>query len=162
MRTIMKIQSTLLTLALSTLLVISLGCSGSNDAPASNQNSSKSANGLSSFEQEHGIGPVNEVLELGAFDEELAEKGQQVFKAKCSACHKMGERYVGPDLSDVLDRRTPAYVMNMILNPQEMIQKHPEAKKMLAEFMTPMPYQNVSREETRAIVEYFREVNQSN
>jgi cytochrome c551/c552 len=157
---IMKVQQTLLTLALCAFTLLFTACSGSDGSNGSDKaGSAASKNGLTEFQQENGIGPVTEEVDLGAFNEELAEKGQKLFKAKCSACHKIGERYVGPNLEDVLDRRTPAYVMNMVMNPQEMIQKHPEAKKLLAQFMTPMPYQNVSREETRAIVEYFRKVN---
>jgi cytochrome c551/c552 len=158
----MKLMDKLLALALMLLTTLAIGCSGSSDNSASTDSQTKNKDGLSSFEQEHGIGPVTETIELGSFDASMAEKGEKIFKSKCSACHKMGERYVGPDLSDVLDKRSPEYVMNMILNPAEMVKKHPEAKKMLGQFMTPMPYQNVSREETRAIVEYFRDVNQDN
>lgn len=33
----------------------------------------------------------------------------------------MDERYVGPPLGDILERREPAYVMNMILSPEKML-----------------------------------------
>jgi hypothetical protein len=46
--------------------------------------------------------------------------------------------------------------MNMILNPQEMVQKDPTAQALLEEFLVPMTFQNVTPEETRAILEYFR------
>lgn len=59
-------------------------------------------------------------------------------------------------IGTVLDRRSPAYVMNMILNPERMVAEHPEARAMLAEYMTPMANQNLTEEEARAIVEYFR------
>lgn len=140
------------------------GCSGSdgNNTDSANNTSSSNPAGLSDFEMKHGIGPVDEKVELGELNEEMAEKGQQVFKSKCSACHKVGERYVGPDLDNILKDRTPTYVMNMILNPDEMVKKHPEAKKKLAEFMTPMPFQNVDRQQARAIVEYLRTAEPSN
>lgn len=148
------------------LLIISLtffaGCGGGseNGTQSSETSAKKSSGGLTAFEQENGIGPVTEKIELPAtIDEELAEKGEALFETKCSACHKLDERYVGPAQRDLLDRRSPEYVMNMILNPAEMVKKHPEAKKMLAEFMTPMPNQNLSREEARSIVEYFRYMN---
>jgi len=44
----------------------------------------------------------------------------------------------------------------MILNPAEMIQKHPETKKLLAEYSVPMTFQNVTKDDARAILEYFR------
>jgi len=113
--------------------------------------------GLTAFQVEHGIGPLTEAVTLGELDPDLAAQGALVFEAKCSACHKLGERYVGPALGDVLDRRTPAFVMNMMLNPQEMYERHPEMKKLLAEFMSYMPNQNLTRDDARAVVEYLRQ-----
>ena len=47
-----------------------------------------------------GVGPIKE-LKLDAINSDLAAKGKSVFTAKCSACHKIEERYVGPGLKDV-------------------------------------------------------------
>lgn len=140
------------------LFLASCGGQGSGD---SNTNSASNSNesGLTAFQQENGIGPVTEEINLGEIDKTLAKKGEGMFETKCSACHKLDDRYVGPAQRDLLDKRSPEYVMNMILNPAEMVKKHPEAKKMLAEFMTPMPNQNLSREEARSILEYFRYMN---
>jgi mono/diheme cytochrome c family protein len=140
-------------LALSFSLVISVasGCGGrqSESAPGGE------AGGLTAEQMENGVGPVTTVT-LGEIDPELAEKGKATFELKCSACHKLDERYVGPALGDVLTRRTPAYVMNMILNPEGMLSEHPEAKKLLSEYMTPMANQNLTEDEARSVVEYFR------
>ena len=48
--------------------------------------------------------------------------------------------------------------MNMMLNPTEMVEKHPEVKGMLAEFLTPMPNQNLTEDDARAVLEYIRQV----
>jgi len=111
---------------------------------------------LSAFELEHGIGPVKEKVELGALDPALADRGKAAFQTKCSMCHKMDTTYVGPPLGEVTVRRTPAFIMNMILNPQEMVERHPVAKQLLAERMTFMPNQQVTPEEARALLEYLR------
>ena len=96
-------------------------------------------------------------MELPAeIDQALADKGKLVFENNCTACHKLGERYVGPDLTGVTERRNPAWIMNMIMNPTEMTQKDPIAKKLLAEYLSPMADQNISEPDARAIVEYFR------
>lgn len=124
--------------------------------PAAPASGAGSATDLSSFELEHGIGPVKEEVTLGTLDQALLAKGTEVFKAKCTACHKMGEKYVGPALGEVLTRRTPTYVMNMILNPNEMVERHPIAKQLLAEHMTMMANQGLSVDEARAVVEYLR------
>lgn len=140
-----------------TLLVLFTGCGGNSENGSTQSSESKSTDRLTEFEQKHGIGPVNEPV---TFDEEINSKmvvrGKEIFKTKCSACHKMTEGYVGPPLGDVLEKRTPAYVMNMILNPVEMTRKHPEAKKLLRQYMNQMTFQNVSREQARAIVEFLR------
>lgn len=111
---------------------------------------------LTPFQLEHGIGPVTEAIELGPIDKVLAATGQGQFETKCSSCHKMDTTYVGPSLGDVTARRTPAYIMNMILNPQEMVERHPIAKQLLAERMSFMPNQQLSHEDARAVVEYLR------
>ncbi len=110
-----------------------------------------------SFSEElsEGIGPVKG-LKLESFNKELATKGRTFFVGKCSACHKIEERYVGPALKGVTERRSPSWIMNMILNPAEMVQKDPTALSLLEEFLVPMTFQNVSQDEARAILEYFR------
>lgn len=136
------------------------GCGGGGgDAapPAGGGQGAAAPAGLTAFQQEHGIGPVTEVVALPAtVDHELAERGEDVFEVKCAACHQMEQRFVGPALGDVTSRRSPAYIMNMILNPQQMVEEHPVAKELLAQYMSFMPNQGVTREEARAIVEYLR------
>lgn len=135
-----------------------LGCGGGGDAPAAGQPAAAPAGGgLTPFQLEHGIGPVTEVVELPAtIDQAMVDAGKTEFDMKCAACHHMGERFVGPALGDVVERRSPAFIMNMILNPQEMVEQHPVGKEMLASYMSFMPNQGVSREQARAILEYLR------
>ena len=87
----------------------------------------------------------------------MVKLGSEVYEAKCTACHKEEEKFIGPPPKDILKRRTPEWVMNMILNPEEMIQKDPIARKLLMESNgAPMANQNLTEEEARAILEYFR------
>lgn len=135
------------------------GCGGSEAPPdgAGQPASPPAGAALSAFQLEHGIGPVTEVVELpAAIDAALAHEGQEEFEVKCAACHHMGERFVGPALGEVTSRRSPAYIMNMILNPQEMVEQHPVAKELLAQYMSFMPNQGITREDARAILEYLR------
>lgn len=133
-------------------------CGGGKGEPApSSQAAAPAADGgLTPFQMENGIGPVKEAITLGPVDHELAEKGEAIFNGKCGACHKMAERYVGPALGEVTTRRTPAYILNMILNPEEMYTKHPVAKQLLAEHMTQMPNLALSQDEARQVLEYLR------
>jgi cytochrome c len=125
-------------------------------APAGGATATPGPDGLTSFQLEHGIGPVTSPVTLATLDAQMASAGKQVFDEKCSACHKMAERYVGPALGEVLKRRTPAFVMNMALNPLGMVEKHPTTKKLLAEFFVAMPNQNLSPDQARQVVEYLR------
>jgi mono/diheme cytochrome c family protein len=103
-----------------------------------------------------GVGPISNVTLTSAPEQAMVDKGKAIFEGKCSACHKFGERYVGPDLSGVTQKRKPEWIMNMVLNPQEMLQKDATAQELLAQFMTQMPNQNLTEEEARAVLEYFR------
>lgn len=138
------------------------GCSGGETETQTAGGESSAEQGLSAFELEHGIGPVTELIEVNGIDRELADRGREIYQMKCEMCHNMEGRMVGPPLGDVMEKRSPTYVMNMILNPGGMAREHPEGKKLLQEYMTVMPFQNVKEDEARAIVEYLRDYAENN
>ncbi|TGL44593.1 c-type cytochrome [Leptospira perdikensis] len=129
---------------LMSMTIISCGGDKTEETPASNAGSK-------------GIGPVKSV-NIGALDQTMADRGKKQFEAKCSACHKFEEKVVGPALQDVTLRRTPEWIMNMILNPVEMTQKDPIGQELLGEHLTQMTFQNIKEEEAREILEYFRKM----
>lgn len=124
---------------------------GGNAGNAAQESAVKSDPALSK-----GVGPIKS-LSLAAVDAALAAKGEKVFSGTCSACHKMDQRYVGPALAGVTKRRTPEWIMNMIMNPTEMTQKDETAKALLGEYMTQMSV-NATEDEARALLEYFRKL----
>ncbi len=83
-------------------------------------------------------------LEPSAAAADIA-KGKDLFAAKgCVACHKIGGgKLVGPDLKDVLVRRTPTWVSKMVLKPELMVQKDDTAKALFRSLLIPMPNQGV-------------------
>lgn len=105
-----------------------------------------------------GVGPISSI-ELGDIDEALVEEGKELYKANCTACHKMGKRFVGPALQGVTERRTPEWIMNMILNPEGMVAEDPIAMELLAEYSSPMANQSLTEEDARAVLEFFRTKN---
>lgn len=106
-----------------------------------------------------GIGPITSLTLNAEIDEAMATKGADVFKKMCTACHRADKKFIGPAPKDILDRRSPEWVMNMILNPDEMTQKDPLAKALLIEFNgSPMANQNLTEEDARAVLEYFRTI----
>ncbi len=49
-----------------------------------------------------------------------AAKGEAMFKAKCKACHKLDEKAgVGPGLKGVTSRRSEAWLVKWIAEPQK-------------------------------------------
>lgn len=130
--------------------------SGDGSAPAAPPAATADPSGLTEFQLKNGIGPITEEVVLGAPDHELAEQGEKIFTQKCSACHKMGEKYVGPPLGGIVAKLGPTFVMNMALNPEGMYTRHPDVKKLLGEYMTQMPNQQLTQPDARAIVEYLR------
>ncbi|MEO0201754.1 MAG: cytochrome c [candidate division WOR-3 bacterium] len=135
------------------VLLLITGCGGSKGSEEKAENTQQRETVQQTQEidpmKNKGIGPIKEVKMTPQIDKELAKKGEEIFKTKCSACHKLDERYVGPALKGVTN-------MNMILNPEEMTKNDPIAKKLLEEYLTQMTFQNVSEDEARAILEYFR------
>lgn len=104
-----------------------------------------------------GIGPISSVS-LDEINDEMAVEGEKIFQEKCTACHKIDKRYIGPALKGVTERRTPEWIMNMILNPEGMVAKDPIARKLLMEFSAPMANQSLTEEQARKILEYFRKI----
>lgn len=104
-----------------------------------------------------GVGPITSV-ELGAeIDQALADQGKEVYDQMCVACHRPDKKFIGPAPKGILERRSPEWVMNMILNPEVMIKEDPLAKDLLMEFNgAPMANQGLTEEQARSILEYFR------
>lgn len=103
-----------------------------------------------------GVGPVTNVV-LGDIDPAMVAEGEQLFKQMCSACHKPDQKLIGPAPKGILKRRSPEWIMNMILAPDKMVLQDPIAKQLLVESnLAPMANQNLTEEQARKILEYFR------
>jgi len=104
-----------------------------------------------------GTGPISFVDLSNPVDPVMVREGQSIYEQKCTACHKIGTTFIGPPPNGILKRRTPEWIMNMILNPDEMLQKDSLAKALFMEFNGQlMTNQRLSEAEARAILEYFR------
>ncbi len=146
-----------------------ISCGGKEEAPdyAKDRTTEQSAPQLDAPEtadpndpmSNKGIGPVKSLEIPETIDQDMAAKGKTIYEAKCTACHKPTEKFIGPAPKGLLDRRTPEWAMNMILNPEEMTQKDPIAKQLLAEANgAPMANQNLTEEEARQVLEYIRTI----
>lgn len=134
------------------IIFFSCGDSNSGKQPTDKSNTS----GLPDWEFKNGFGPIKKKLYLLPVDKTMADEGLKIFESKCAACHKLDERYVGPAQRNVLQRVTPEFFMNMVLNPEENLNKHPHTQEMLAQYMQKMTNQNINLEDARKLLEYFR------
>lgn len=124
---------------------------------------SKSQNTLASKKvdlKNKGIGPIKSIQLEAEIDQTLVTHGAELYKKKCASCHRPDKKFIGPASAGILDRRTPEYIMNKMLNPLEMMRKDLLTKELLKEFdYAIMPYQNLNENEARAVLEYFRTLN---
>ena len=149
----MKTKNTIGKPILKIIVILFLtSCNGNNEPTSDYKEKIVEINPM----KDKGIGPIIHVDISNVIDNNMAEKGEKMFNSMCSACHKINQRVIGPALAGVTKRRTPEWIMNMIMNPNQMVKENAQARKLLSEYISPMANQNLTEEETRAILEYFR------
>ena len=103
------------------------------------------------------MGPIINVILEDKVNISMASSGEKLFNQLCTSCHIINEDYIGPAMSGILDRRSPEWIMNMILNPIQMLEEDPIAIELLEKYNFEYMYnQNLLEEEAREILEYFR------
>jgi mono/diheme cytochrome c family protein len=138
-----------------------IACGGGDSAKTESSSSKPKAQSMLKKQvdpmQDMGVGVITEVTLDPEINTELATEGAIIYDDKCTACHKPTEKFIGPAPKGVLDRRTPEWIMNMILAPELMVKENPAAKQLLIEYNgSPMANQNLTEAEARAVLEYFR------
>lgn len=104
-----------------------------------------------------GVGPIKSLKLEGDVNKDMAAKGEEAFNSKCIVCHAVDTRMIGPALKGVMERRSPEWVMNMMLNPDGMLKEDVIAKALFKEYNNAlMTNQGLTEEEARSILEYFR------
>ncbi|MFI2741450.1 c-type cytochrome [Zhouia sp. PK063] len=131
--------------------------SSTTTSTTSEDTQAKDGDGVPASLDNTGVGPVKELTLDGDIDQAMVDTGKKIFLTKCTACHKTDARFIGPALKGVFERRNPAWVMNMILNPDEMLKEDPTAIALLKQYNnTAMLQQNLTQDEARSVVEYLR------
>lgn len=87
----------------------------------------------------------------------LAVDGARIFRAKgCTRCHTVGEGdRDGPDLTGVTERRSYAWIVMMLTQPEYMVQADHTAQQLLIEHFLEMPNLEITVEEARAVWAYL-------
>lgn len=93
------------------------------------------------------------------------EKGEIVFRGRCSTCHTIGggdvsepiERRFGPDLFAVTKKRDRAWLARWIANPEKMLaEKDPIAVELYNQYnRLPMPNFFLSESDVNAVIDYL-------
>lgn len=88
----------------------------------------------------------------------MAQEGEKLFKQNCGACHQMGKRLVGPDLTGITDRQTEEWIKAFIKSSQTVIKSgDPEAVAIFKEYNELlMPDQNLSAGEIDQVIGYLK------
>ena len=143
-------------LFLLTLFCIACGGGKSHESASTNENTSSASESKQS--EQHGTevkpGDVQLTSPLNA---QWVSDGKATYDVKCQACHKLSdERIVGPGWKGVTKRREPHWIMNMITNVDMMLEKDPEAQKLLEQCLVRMPNQNLTSDQARHVLEFMR------
>jgi Cytochrome c len=105
-----------------------------------------------------GLGAVKTVTLKTPLELDRVGRGLAIYEMKCSACHKLtDQRVVGPGWKDITKKRKPEWIMNMITNVDVMLEKDPEAQKLLELCLMRMPNQNMSIGDARDVLEFMRQ-----
>lgn len=109
--------------------------------------------------KDKGIGPIKEV-KLGPIDKNLADKGSNIFDAKCSPCHNIDDVNLAPPLRGITKVLSPEFIMNYLMNTIEMQKKDSYVQKLIQDWKTVpiMKDQKLKEKEARAVLEYLRTV----
>ena len=140
---------TVLVIAISMILCHISGCDDNRKATTGDSVATSTSG-------DQGVGRYKDIS-LAPLDKKMADKGKVIFESKCWSCHDPSkETWVGPGLKNVTQRRTPAWILNMITNTNEMVQKDSIAHRLLSQIDMKMHVENVSDEDARQILEYLR------
>ena len=149
-----KLMFTILFFSVTGLLLIACGNEGvkKDEKPVDIQELAKNQ------PETHGLEiKESEIQITHPLNQEWVEGGKRIYELKCQSCHKLTEeKLVGPGWKGVTQRRTPAWILNMITNVEMMLEKDPEAQKLLELCLVRMPNQNLMIEDARKILEFQR------
>ena len=144
------------TILLSILAIILFACTSKKEADDAAKNSPTPSDIAATQPEVHGL-EVKSIELTNPLNKDWVTTGKASYELKCLACHKLSdEKLVGPGWAGVTKRREPVWIMNMITNVEMMLEKDPEAQKLLEQCLVRMPNQNISQEDARKLIEFMR------
>lgn len=141
---------------LSLIVLTVFSCTSKQEAEQAAQNSPSPIEAAEPQPEVHGT-EVKKVEMTNPLNQEWVTNGKNIYDMKCLSCHKLtDEKLVGPGWKDVTKRRQPEWILNMITNVDMMLEKDPEAQKLLEQCLVRMPNQNLTADEARQVLEFQR------
>ncbi|MCB9167770.1 MAG: cytochrome c [Flavobacteriales bacterium] len=146
------------TILAGSFFLLFFACGGGGEAPSGPPGTSGAPPSTDAVSSKSAVLMIADAdITLGAIDSGMVDAGKAIYDMKCQACHSTGpNRVVGPGWAKILDRRKPAWIMNMILHTEAMLEVDPTAQKALEECLVRMPNQGLSKEEGRKVLEFMR------
>lgn len=97
------------------------------------------------------------LVSFGAYSQSAPE-GEKLFKEKCTACHTLGKKMLGPDLVGVTSRREENWLKRQIKEPDLLIaEKDPIVMQLLEESNNlPMVPMGLSDADVLAVIAYLK------
>lgn len=83
--------------------------------------------------------------------------GEMVYlRVGCTSCHSIGKgKLIGPDLAGVMQRREREWLKKWLKDPPSMLATDETARKLLEEFLTPMPSYGLTNKEIDLLIGYL-------
>lgn len=138
------------------MVFVSISCTSKKDADEAAKKSPSPSELAANQPENHGT-EVKSIELTTPLNKDWVAAGKANYELKCLACHKLtNEKLVGPGWAGVTKKREPVWIMNMITNVDMMLEKDPEAQKLLEQCLVRMPNQNLTQEDARKLIEFMR------
>ena len=138
------------------MVFVSISCTSKKDADEAAKKSPSPSELAANQPENHGT-EVKSIELTTPLNKDWVAAGKANYELKCLACHKLtDEKLVGPGWAGVTKKREPVWIMNMITNVDMMLEKDPEAQKLLEQCLVRMPNQNLTQEDARKLIEFMR------
>jgi hypothetical protein len=103
----------------------------------------------------NGVGPIIS-LKLEPIKDSMMKVGMESFKDRCSQCHTMEYKNDGPDISDILAIRKPEWIVNFLINKDEMLLRDALAIKTRLKYERDCGAELTNQTEALELLEYLR------
>ncbi len=90
----------------------------------------------------------------------MGQDGAAIFKQNCTACHKLGQKLIGPNLLGVTDKRSEEWLISFIRSSQTMIKSgDADAVAIFEEYnqLMMIDQPNLTDDEIKSILAYIKQ-----